>query len=100
MQQDNCKFGLMLPGGGARDAYQVGVLKALSEFLSGKAIPFPIVAGTSAGSINAAVLASHAGNFSHESPAWKVSGVICTVTISTVPAGCTTWRRARTGWPR
>lgn len=65
MQQGKCKFGLMLPGGGARGAYQIGVLKALSELLPGEAIPFPIVAGTSAGGINAAVLASHAGNFSH-----------------------------------
>lgn len=55
----------MLPGGGARGAYQIGVLKALSEFLPGEAVPFSIVAGTSAGGINAAVLASHAGNFNH-----------------------------------
>ncbi len=51
---------LMLPGGGARGAYQVGVIKALSEILPGPASPFPIIAGTSAGAINAAVLASHA----------------------------------------
>jgi NTE family protein len=54
---------LMLPGGGARGAYQVGVLKALAEILPGPRSPFRIIAGTSAGSINAAVLASHADDF-------------------------------------
>jgi NTE family protein len=53
----------MLPGGGARGAYQVGVLKALAELLPGPASPFPIIAGVSAGGINAAVLASHAADF-------------------------------------
>ena len=56
---------LILPGGGARGAYQVGVLKALSELLPGKALPFPVIAGVSAGAINAGVLASHAGDFRH-----------------------------------
>ena len=56
---------LILPGGGARGAYQVGVLKALMELLPGKALPFPVVAGVSAGAINAGVLASHAGDFRH-----------------------------------
>lgn len=54
---------LMLPGGGARGAYQVGVLKALAEILPGPTSPFRIVAGTSAGAINAAVIASHAADF-------------------------------------
>ncbi len=57
------KAGLMLPGGGARGAYQVGVLQAVAEYLPGPASPFRIIAGTSAGAINAAVMASHAGNF-------------------------------------
>jgi len=56
---------LILPGGGARGAYQVGVLKALGEILPGASTPFPIIAGTSAGAINAAVLASHASDFRH-----------------------------------
>jgi len=54
---------LMLPGGGARGAYQVGVLKAIGELQDGTENPFPIITGTSAGSINAAVLASHAHRF-------------------------------------
>ena len=55
---------LILPGGGARCAYQVGVVKAIQELLANDANPFPVICGTSAGSINAAVLASHAHEFS------------------------------------
>ncbi|MDX2417194.1 MAG: patatin-like phospholipase family protein [Xanthomonadales bacterium] len=55
---------LILPGGGARGAYQVGVLKAVSELMANKPNPFPVICGTSAGAINAAVLASHAHEFS------------------------------------
>ena len=55
---------MVLTGGGARAAYQVGVLRALSEFLPRSArTPFPIICGTSAGAINAAVLAVDADNF-------------------------------------
>lgn len=64
MTQPSTKPALILPGGGARGAYQVGVLKALAEFLPGADNPFPIMAGTSAGAINAAVMASHADDFS------------------------------------
>jgi NTE family protein len=56
--------GLIWPGGGARPAYQVGVLRALSELLPPDVrTPFPIICGTSAGAINAAVLAVDAGDF-------------------------------------
>ncbi len=56
--------GLIMTGGGARAAYQVGVLRALYEIVpKGVANPFPIICGTSAGAINAAVLATDAGNF-------------------------------------
>jgi NTE family protein len=53
----------MLPGGGARGAYQVGVLKAIAEFTAGDHAPFTVICGTSAGAINATVLASHAHEF-------------------------------------
>jgi NTE family protein len=57
---------LILPGAGARGAYQVGVLKAIAEFLPVRARnPFAVISGTSAGAINAAVLASRAQNFEH-----------------------------------
>ena len=55
---------LVLTGGGARAAYQVGVLNAIRE-LRGKRTgnPFPILCGTSAGAINATALAVHASDF-------------------------------------
>lgn len=55
----NCTA-LILPGGGARGAYQVGVLKAICEIQGCNKNPFPVICGTSAGAINAAVIASHA----------------------------------------
>jgi NTE family protein len=58
------KAGLVLTGGGARAAYQVGVLKAVKEMLpASQKNPFPIVCGTSAGAINAATLAVFADDF-------------------------------------
>jgi len=59
------RVALILTGGGARAAYQVGVLKAIAEFLPRRAHnPFPIICGTSAGALNAATLAVNAENFS------------------------------------
>lgn len=58
------KRALILSGGGARAAYQVGVLKALADILPPHLHhPFPIICGTSAGAINATALAAHPGNF-------------------------------------
>jgi NTE family protein len=59
------RAGLVLTGGGARAAYQVGVLKAVRDVLGNPVKnPFPIVCGTSAGAINAASLAVYADDFS------------------------------------
>jgi NTE family protein len=59
------RAGLVLTGGGARAAYQVGVVKAVRDILGNPvANPFPILCGTSAGAINAATLAVYADNFS------------------------------------
>ncbi|MDM0011521.1 patatin-like phospholipase family protein [Variovorax sp. J22P168] len=63
--------GLVLTGGGARAAYQVGVLEAIARLRRqsrrpGRAdasAPFPIITGTSAGAINAAALACGADDF-------------------------------------
>ncbi|MBK9160950.1 MAG: patatin-like phospholipase family protein [Nitrosomonadales bacterium] len=58
------RAGLILTGGGARAAYQVGVLKAIAEFLPRRARnPFPVICGTSAGALNAATLAVNARSF-------------------------------------
>ena len=60
--------GLLLTGGGARAAYQVGVLKALAKMRRShqpahQPSPFAIITGTSAGAINAAALACGADDF-------------------------------------
>jgi len=58
------KIGLVLPGGGARGAYQVGVLKAMAEMLPRRTPnPFAVLSGTSAGAVSVAVLASRARSF-------------------------------------
>src|SRR4051812_11666041 len=53
------RAGLILTGGGARAAYQVGVLKAIAEIHRSPDWPFPIIVGTSAGAVSAAILASN-----------------------------------------
>ena len=61
---NNVKTALVLPGGGARGAFQAGVLKALAELLPrDRPNPFPVISGTSAGAVNSAVLASRAHHF-------------------------------------
>lgn len=58
------KLGLVLTGGGARAAYQVGVLKGIAELLPRRTRnPFHIICGTSAGALNAATLAINARQF-------------------------------------
>jgi NTE family protein len=61
------KIGLILSGGGARAAYQVGVLTAISELLPKENTnsPFDIICGTSAGAFNACAMAARAQEF-HE----------------------------------
>ncbi|MGL4448934.1 MAG: patatin-like phospholipase family protein [Shewanella sp.] len=55
---------LVLGGGGARAAYQVGVLKALVQcYPRNHSIPFKIISGTSAGAINGTSIATHASCF-------------------------------------
>ncbi len=55
------KTALVLSGGGARAAYQVGVLRAIANLLPKDAAnPFQIISGTSAGALNAVSLATHA----------------------------------------
>ncbi|MCX7241727.1 MAG: patatin-like phospholipase family protein [Burkholderiales bacterium] len=60
--------GLLLTGGGARAAYQVGVLEAIADIrldcgAAKEPNPFPIITGTSAGAINASALACGSDNF-------------------------------------
>ena len=55
---------IILSGGGARAAYQVGALRAIAH-ISGRdaRMPFRVICGTSAGAINAALLAVNADDF-------------------------------------
>lgn len=64
MGREQKKIGLILTGGGARAAYQVGVLKAIAEFVPRRSpSPFQVVCGTSAGALNAVTLAVNAEHF-------------------------------------
>ena len=64
MNTERGRLGLVLTGGGARSAYQVGVLKGIADLLRrGSACPFPIITGTSAGAVSAIALASDAAHF-------------------------------------
>jgi len=61
VNQNKPKVALLLTGGGARAAYQVGVLKALAHSMPRTApLPFTIINGTSAGAITSAALACYA----------------------------------------
>lgn len=63
-KQENIVTGLILPGGGARNAYQAGVLKAIGDMLPEDAKnPFPVISGSSSGALNAVLLASSASRF-------------------------------------
>ena len=68
--KDATPTGLILSGGGARAAYQIGVLKAIAQIrrqagqIRGPN-PFKVIAGTSAGAINGAALACGADDFDH-----------------------------------
>ena len=66
MSTNRSKTALILSGGGARGAYQVGVLKAIAQLQPrGGHNPFGIVCGTSAGAINASVLACESDHYGH-----------------------------------
>ena len=63
-KKDKPKLAIVMTGGGARAAYQIGVLKAIAEMLPSDApSPFTIICGTSAGAINAASLAAKSDHF-------------------------------------
>ncbi|BDG06289.1 patatin-like phospholipase family protein [Anaeromyxobacter oryzae] len=59
--------GLVLTGGGARAAYQVGAIRALAEIVGPGALPFDVIAGISAGAINGLALATGAEDFPRSS---------------------------------
>lgn len=75
-------IGLVLSGGGARGAYEVGVLSVLLPWLEHRHGQRPdVVVGTSVGALNAAYIAAHADE----------------ETATLIEAGCDTWREIRYG---
>src|SRR5580704_7163082 len=57
------KVGLVLAGGSARAAYEVGVVQYILEDVAralGRDLPIDVISGTSAGSLNSVMLAAHA----------------------------------------
>lgn len=58
-------MGIVLTGGGARAAYQVGVLRAISDMFPDSEAPFSVICGTSAGALNAVGLATGDVRFRH-----------------------------------
>jgi NTE family protein len=110
--------GLVLTGGGARAAYQVGVLRAIGRIRRDcdirRGCPFQVITGTSAGAINATALAANADHFDGAitglSDIWQgfsadqvyradALGVIRTgarwLTMLTIGWAIARWRRAR-----
>src|SRR5690242_1712305 len=62
-------LGLVLTAGGARGAYQAGVLRRVGELsrLQNQPSPFSIITGASAGALNGSYLAAGSENFSQVS---------------------------------
>ena len=69
------KTSLFLTGGGARGAYQAGVIKGIASFYDKDNNPFPILTGTSAGAINCSYIASHISEKSFQSTAQDLSNL-------------------------
>jgi NTE family protein len=102
--------GLILTGGGARAAYQVGVLEAIADLRlacgQGAAPnPFPIISGTSAGAINACALACGADQFDATvrliAKTWrgfKAQDIYLTDNLSMLRAGATWLKVLTLGW--
>lgn len=67
----NKVLGLAMTGGGARGAYQAGVLKRIGEipWVQNHGNPFPIIGGASAGAVNGAALAAGSDQFSEATQA-------------------------------
>lgn len=84
MTEEHSTMALVLTGGGARGAYQAGAIKALHEIHGRevKEIPFKILCGTSAGSLNVAYLASQANRF--PAAVRRLTQLWCTLTTDKI----------------
>jgi NTE family protein len=101
--------GLILTGGGARAAYQVGVLAALAQLRRDAGVaagnPFQVISGTSAGAINAATLACQADDFDAAVDGlmhiWQnihVEQVYCADSIGVIRTGARWMTMMSLGW--
>ncbi len=97
-RRDMGRAALVLTGGGARAAYQAGVLEAVARIRSDMQAPgdnpFPIIAGTSAGAINAAALATHSDDFG--AAARSLAGMWGALNVETIYRA-DAWSMLRTG---
>ena len=89
--------GLILSGGGARAAYQVGVLKAVADLWpQPDDNPFQVIVGTSAGAINAVSLACGASHFKQATRQLDSGQVRDKISCAPRASGSTLCNRART----
>jgi len=80
MENDRNSLALVLSGGGARAAYQVGFLRCLARNFPD--LDIPIITGVSSGAINAAFLANHKGTFAEAVE--ELSGLWLKLTVDQV----------------
>jgi NTE family protein len=91
--------GLVLTGGGARAAYQVGAIKALAEIVGPDVQPFDVLTGISAGAINAIGLGMLADDF--QTAAQRLGATWCALTPDRVyRTGALRLARIGTRWLR
>jgi NTE family protein len=79
-QDANSDLAVMLTGGGARAAYQVGLLKGIARHFPH--VRFQIVVGVSAGAINAAYLAAHTGTLAEKAD--RLAGMWCELNCESI----------------
>ena len=89
---------LNLSGGGARGAYQAGVLCGISDYIK-EDFPFQVITGVSAGAINAAPLAASTRSFKEEctmlADTWRK---LKTESIFNINIGSLSWSMMRWMW--
>jgi NTE family protein len=90
------ELGLVMTGGGARGAYQVGTLRALARHVPD--LHIPIITGVSAGAVNAVHLASHHGSFTQAvDELTELWGELTTDRVFRSDSGHLVWGVARWG---
>ena len=89
-------LGIVLTGGGARGAYQVGVLSYMARKYPKLSVP--IVTGVSAGAVNAAHVAAHPGTFQQAIAELRhLWSELTTEQVFRADAGSMLWSAMRTG---